>query len=310
MEASPILLLVFNRPAETRQLFESIKRIAPPKLYIVADGPRPEVEGEEALCAEVKRIFREVDWDCKVTTLFRDTNIGCDPSIINGINWFFEQEEQGIIFEDDCIPAASFYSFCNQLLEEHKNNPEIAMISGTTYYDHPISEKYDYFISDFFFTWGWATWRHVWMSTDWNKRYDLREVRNKLMEIYQHNKQYVDIVYSNVEYAYSLPFPHWDNIFYINQLFQHKKCLIPSLNQVNNIGITGTHFKNATSNLFNSRIFEMKLGKDFSKKYRYLSEKEKRKLIKNYLKKYYTHTFRDRLYLFRMSIRKWLGFAG
>ena len=305
MTLSPVLVLVFNRPDVTLRLFEALRQMAPPKLYIVADGARTDVDGEKELCEEVKKIFENVDWKCEVIKLYRPTNMGCDPSIINGINWFFENEEQGIIFEDDCIPTKSFYNFCNQLLDAHKNNPEIAMISGTTYYDKPISKEYDYFISDFYFTWGWATWRHVWQAINWEKRYDLEEIRKKLMSTYFNFKNFVDIVYNNIEYAYRMPHPHWDNIFYTNNLFQNKKVIIPSLNQVNNVGTTGTHFQDSKSHLFNSKTFEIELAEDISKNYRYLSVKETHRLMKNYLKKYFPLTFKDRLYLIKMKLKKW-----
>ena len=37
---TPILLLLFNREKETQTLFEVIKKIRPPVLYIACDGPR------------------------------------------------------------------------------------------------------------------------------------------------------------------------------------------------------------------------------------------------------------------------------
>ena len=37
---SPILFIIFNRPSQTKIVFESIKNIKPKELYIAADGPR------------------------------------------------------------------------------------------------------------------------------------------------------------------------------------------------------------------------------------------------------------------------------
>jgi hypothetical protein len=302
MKSSPVLLLVFNRPDTTRRLLGAIREFAPPRVYIVADGARTGVEGESQLCEEVRKVFEDIDWDCKVFRLFRDVNMGCDESIIDGINWFFDQEEQGIILEDDCIPARSFYNFCNQLLHTHKDNSEVAIISGSTYYDKPISRKYNYFLSDFYFTWGWATWRHVWKNIDWNKRYDLDIIKEKLMNTYQSNHDFVEIAYKNIKNAYGLKVPNWDGIFYINNLMQNKKAIIPSLNQVSNIGSVGTHFKHSTSQIFYGKTFDIQFPSGFETQYRQLSEVEKKELIRNYLKKYYNYTFRDRIYLLRIKM--------
>ena len=40
MENTPVLVLLFNRPNETKKLFEHLEMIKPRKLYINQDGPR------------------------------------------------------------------------------------------------------------------------------------------------------------------------------------------------------------------------------------------------------------------------------
>lgn len=41
-----VLFLVFNRPDTTTQVFEAIRKAKPPRLYVAADGPRPDRTGE------------------------------------------------------------------------------------------------------------------------------------------------------------------------------------------------------------------------------------------------------------------------
>ena len=66
--------------------------------------------------------FKKIDWECKVHLKFNNKNLGCKKSVINAINWFFENEESGIILEEDCIPNESFFYFCAALLDKYKNN--------------------------------------------------------------------------------------------------------------------------------------------------------------------------------------------
>src|SRR5678816_1734676 len=99
MFATPILLLVFNRPEETAKVFDAIRKVAPMHLYIAADGPRENEPGENELCEDVKKVVLNTDWNCQVKTLFREKNFGCKTAVSEAIVWFFKNVEQGIILE-------------------------------------------------------------------------------------------------------------------------------------------------------------------------------------------------------------------
>ena len=71
-----------------------------------------------------------VDWDCEVITLFRKNNLGCKKAIVGAINWFFDNEEQGIILEDDIVPKNEFFEFCDIMLEKYKDESIIKAVSG------------------------------------------------------------------------------------------------------------------------------------------------------------------------------------
>lgn len=161
-----VLFLVFNRPDTTKQVFETIRNAKPPRLYVAADGPRPDKPVEGVKCEQVRRIATQIDWHCKVKTLFRDKNLGCGKAVSNAIDWFFENEEEGIILEDDCLPSQSFFWFCEELLERYKDDKRIMIISGYNKQETWKQDKYDYFFSYFGGIWGWASWRRSWNLYD------------------------------------------------------------------------------------------------------------------------------------------------
>ncbi len=162
---TPVLFLVFNRPGPTRRVMEAIRKAQPPRLYVAADGPRTSKEGEAALTAEVREIATSVDWPCEVHTLFRDRNLGCRTAPSEAIDWFFEHEEEGIILEDDCLPAESFFHFCEEMLSRYRHDDRIWQVSGTVFFPEAITNKEaDYFFSRFGPIWGWATWRRAWRA--------------------------------------------------------------------------------------------------------------------------------------------------
>lgn len=163
---APVLFLIFNRPEPTREVFEAIRAYQPARLYVAADGPRPEKGGEWALCAETRSVLKGVDWDCKVETLLRDQNLGCGTAVSEAIYWFFDQEEEGIILEDDCLPAPSFFSFCEEMLDRYRDQPEVGSVSGNNFLPRGLHMEQPYGFSKYVQIWGWATWRRFWKNYD------------------------------------------------------------------------------------------------------------------------------------------------
>ena len=163
---SPVLFLVFNRPETTKRVFESIRSARPPRLYIAADGPRRTRPKEAEKCAEVRMIVASVDWPCEVRTLYQDENLGCKRGVVTGINWFFENEEEGVILEDDVLPCQSFFSYCDELLERYRFDQRIGVVSGCNLIASKFVTPNSYFFSRYNHVWGWASWRRAWKFYD------------------------------------------------------------------------------------------------------------------------------------------------
>lgn len=163
-----VLFLIFNRPDTASQVFEAIRRAKPPRLYIAADGPRAGRLEEAERCAEARRIATQVDWPCEVKTLFREANLGCKRAVSGGITWFFENEEQGIILEDDCLPDPTFFAYCDELLSRYRDDDRVMCITGDNFASEGggIVIEHSYYFSRFNHIWGWATWRRAWASYD------------------------------------------------------------------------------------------------------------------------------------------------
>jgi hypothetical protein len=162
--AGPVLLIGFNRPEPLEQTFARVREVRPPRLYLAVDGARPG-RGEEARVAQVQAFATQVDWPCEVKTLFQPANLGCKRGVSAAIDWFFENEERGIILEDDCVPDASFFPFCDELLERYAADTSVAQICGSNFVGPP-ADGASYFGSHYADIWGWATWRRAWKARD------------------------------------------------------------------------------------------------------------------------------------------------
>ena len=100
----PILFVIFKRPEVTQASFKKICAARPRKLYIVSDGARPDHEGEQELVEQTRKIVLDaIDWDCELHTDFRIENMGCGKGMYHAISWLFQNEEMGIVLEDDCV---------------------------------------------------------------------------------------------------------------------------------------------------------------------------------------------------------------
>jgi len=161
MTRPAVLLVFFRRPELTRQVFEALRRDQPPRLYLAADGPRPGVAGERELCDQTRAVVGAVDWPCEVKTFFRDENVGVRRGVSEAISWFFDHEEEGVIFEDDCVPGPEFLDFCAENLERYRHDSRVLQISGTNFQPGRRT-AYGHFFSRYNHVWGWATWRRAW----------------------------------------------------------------------------------------------------------------------------------------------------
>ncbi len=164
---TPVAFIIFKRHDLTERVFQAIREAKPKKLLVIADGPRfPE---EAAKCQKTRDIIQQVDWDCEVLKNYSEVNLGCRQRISSGLDWVFSQVEEAIILEDDCVPAPSFFSFCQTLLDYYRDDNRIMVISGDNFQDGQSRTDYSYYFSRYNHCWGWATWHRAWQYWDFNK---------------------------------------------------------------------------------------------------------------------------------------------
>ena len=80
-----------------------------------------------------------------------------------------EREEQAVILEDDCLAHASFFGYCEALLERFRDDERVASITGSNTQGNRINAEarsYSYHFSAVGMPWGWATWRRAWRAYD------------------------------------------------------------------------------------------------------------------------------------------------
>jgi hypothetical protein len=250
---TPVLFIIFNRPESVQRVFNEIKRYQPEKLYVHADGPRPGNFSDEQKCLESRNIIKEqVDWDCDLKLLFRNENLGCGKGPASAISWFFENVEEGIIIEEDCLPHPDFFGYCSELLQRYRYNEKIMIIGATTYHDdYPC--KYSYTFTNYGTMAAWATWKRVWDKFDYSlSGFSREELMTKLRSHFYSRFEYKNWLglYDWIVKDKFLSYWDWQLHFVV---FYHQGIAIrPKKNMISNFGVgpDATHTNYESGNAF------------------------------------------------------------
>ena len=237
MFETPILFLIFNREDTAQKVFDVIRRQKPKYLFVAADGARKHKAGETGKCQRVRDIIKQVDWDCELKILFREENLGCKLAVSSAITWFFENVEQGIILEDDCLPDPSFFPYCEELLDKYKDDTRIGHISGNNFLPGIIEDGLSYDFCTCPHIWGWATWRRVWNNFDlklsfWEEQKD----RRSSLFISKREEIYFSSFISDT-LAGKKGLSVWDVQYWFTLRLQNQLSVYPAVNLVTNIGL-------------------------------------------------------------------------
>lgn len=234
--ATPILLIIFNRPENTQKVFAEIRKIKPVKLFISADGHREGKSGEKELSEEARKIVEAIDWPCEVSKKYSETNMGCDPHIESAVTWFFEHVDRGIVLEDDCVPNVSFFSFCDTLLEKYASDPHVMHINGSNFQFGKKRGDESYYFSEYAHSWGWATWRRAWAHYDSKmESFPSFEHSNKIYCVFSTSQQrffWLNFFRKLHQGKYSF----WDSKWAFAIWSSGGVCITPNVNLIANVG--------------------------------------------------------------------------
>lgn len=245
---TPIIFIIFNRPDTTRIVFEKIKEARPEHLYIVADGPRPHKEGEDAVCKAVRAIVEKIDWPCTVTKDYSEINLGCKKRVSSGITNAFKLFESAIILEDDCVPSKSFFTFMEEMLNRYKDEEQVILVSGDNRLFGKTQIQESYYFSRYLNIWGWATWRRAWKKYDIEMKDWPKIKKEKILSTYFNKKSEQYYWESMFDYAYKGRMNTWDYQWAYTSFLHNGLAIVPEKNLIQNIGFdaAATHTKSGS----------------------------------------------------------------
>lgn len=253
MVETPVLFITFVRPGYARQTWDGIKAAQPKKLYFYSNKGRAEKEGEIEQNEEIRSYIKEIDWDCELHTFFRDECINVYDSLRGAIGWLFDNEEEGIILEEDCVPTKAFFSFVDQMIVKFQDDWRVWCISGDNWLNYQ-SHDYDYLFSHYHFMYGWATWRRRWQSIDWDNINISESLDNHIFTYLFKNKE--QVAFREKEVLKLKQFIEktkcWD--YYLGVKMDQNNALTvhPKINLITNIGCVGAHHSKPSKSIVNA----------------------------------------------------------
>ena len=257
---TPILVIAWKRPEKTKELLNKIKLINPNKVYFACDGPKNKNLDNIIKVEKTRAILLDNDEINYTKYLFSKNNQGCKNGVTNAINWFFENEEEGIILEDDCIPHLDFFKFCEEMLDKYRTDKRIWSITGHNQQDNIQRGNGTYYFSKYPRSWGWATWKRSWLKydrdiKDWPNIKKSCVLNNQL--IYKNELMFWENTLDNI-YHHNSP-DTWDYQWTLSSFLNSGLTVVPNKNLIKNIGLDdeATHtFAGKSQTKFNQKKIE------------------------------------------------------
>ncbi|MFB2768850.1 glycosyltransferase family 2 protein [Pelatocladus sp. BLCC-F211] len=252
---TPVAFIIFKRPHTTERVFEAIRQAKPAKLFVIADGPRKNRADEPEKCEATRAIINRVDWECEVFKNYSDTNLGCAERLPSGLDWVFNQVEEAIILEDDCLPHPTFFQFCEALLERYRYDQRIGTIIGQNVQLGRRRTDYSYYFSIYNRCWGWATWRRAWQNFDFDMKLWPEIKESQFLDDILIDSKSVKFWQQIFQDTYDRRINTvWDYQWTFNCWLENQLSIVPNQNLISNIGFgeNATHTKHTKGSFVNT----------------------------------------------------------
>jgi hypothetical protein len=265
----PVVLFFFKREEKTVEIIKRISQVKPKKIYLISDGGRNEVETIRVEACRMK-VEENINWKCEIIRDYSAENKGVFDRIGLGAIRVFSQEKIAIFLEDDNLPEISFFKFCEEMLLKYYDDNRILTICGTNYLKtYQPENNASYVFSKHMMPCGWASWSHKFLKyyDSHLSLYNDNYLRNRLkyeytnLSLYKQDLKNVGDEYRRISLGQK---PRsWDYQMTFSQRINSMYSIVPTFNQIRNIGIDAesTHGGVSTNIEMTTRFCELSTKK-------------------------------------------------
>ena len=160
----PALVIAFNRPEKFRECLQSLSCAGIRRVFVHFDGPRDFNRLDKVRVSQCISILEEFTYLFEsVEKRTSSNNLGCGVAVSTALDWFFSQNEHGLVIEDDIRISGQFVEFCDYMLNEHRDNKDVWHINGWVPFNARECTNLP-FRTRYLIPWGWATWANRWIN--------------------------------------------------------------------------------------------------------------------------------------------------
>jgi hypothetical protein len=184
MNTAPVLLLAYNRPEKLRNLINHVRALQPSIVLISVDGPKNSQPNDADLVLASQEVVQLIDWNAKIETRFRSTNLGLRLAVQDSVDWAISKYGKVVVIEDDAVPGTQLLDFFNFNLEKFATEDSVMHISGYNVVPENLLQantgsRYSRYPESF----AWATWDRSWKYYDANLTWGLEASVQEIAQI-------------------------------------------------------------------------------------------------------------------------------
>lgn len=226
------LIIAYRRHENVSKLINILSDHGMKRIYVAIDRNSPLDSNSQI---DVNRTIKAAIASSKkmpgqLRVAVHTENVGCSAAVLSACEWFFENEEFGLILEDDCMPAQEFLTYANYSRNIIETNRDVWLFCGTQF--APCEKSADsWSLSKYALIWGWGT-----SKRNWNQI--ASSLRNNEMNIFSKDISFAEKQYwsAGARRSNSGVVDAWDNILIQRMLSLGKKAILPKYALISNIG--------------------------------------------------------------------------
>jgi hypothetical protein len=167
METSliPLLIVAYQRPDNVKLILETSYDSGVRIFYVSLDAPRTKSALSQNNNETIRKVLLTFARENPVQVYFREfsKNVGCGIAVLKACDWFFSENDLGVVLEDDCIPSEDFFKFMSLALENLSKSSDIMIASGTQRAPTDLFADL-WHIDTYPVFWGWGTTASKWQT--------------------------------------------------------------------------------------------------------------------------------------------------
>jgi len=237
----PALIIAYRRTEQVLRIIEVLSKAGVTKIYLALDSAGDENPFAKAESESLLYSLLDLKEESSLEILIakHSENVGCSAAVLSACDWFFSNEEYGIILEDDCIPSPDFVTFALSAKTMIERHPNLWIACGTQFAPSPLVDDV-WMTSRYALIWGWATNRDKWrlivdsiMTPQKIGRFCFVDTSERQYWNAGSRRSSLGIVDA------------WDNVLISQMIAQGAEAILPRASLVSNVGFdsAATHTK-------------------------------------------------------------------